>query len=287
MADEAHKVQIRRVWDANYRCYGPRRVYKQLRREGCRIARCTVGGLMDDMGLRGVQRGKKRFTTAPDTTAPSPPDLVDRCFVAERPNELWLADITYASIWGLVVPKSFILDVFSRTIVGWQIAEHLRTDLVVEALEMAIWRRDLTRGPIPRISLLPAQPEDLGAAAGEGHEPHHSYEREEEPDLGDGPSVMRPPRLARSGKRVGCGDESEAEADCARNELKHWRRRAAAPPRWRTPICDVDHDGDPRNCECDARSWQQRSESVASHRGGLYLGSLEEWPCGLCHSVRG
>jgi hypothetical protein len=101
VADEAHKIEIRRVWEANYRCYGSRRVHKQLHREGYRIARCTVGRLMGDMGLRGVQRGKKRFTTIPDRSAPRPPDLVDRRFVADRPNELWLADITYAStpVW--------------------------------------------------------------------------------------------------------------------------------------------------------------------------------------------
>ena len=148
VADEAHKIEIRRVWEANYRCYGPRRVHKQLRREGYQIARCTVARLMGDMGLRGVQRGKKRFTTTPDAGAPRPPDLVDRRFVADRPNELWLADITYASTWEGWLYVSFVLDVFSRTIVGWQIADHLRTDLVLDALEMAIWRRDLTVGDL-------------------------------------------------------------------------------------------------------------------------------------------
>jgi len=148
VCDDAHKIEIRRVWEANYSCYGPRRVHKQLRREGYRIARCTVGRLMADMGLRGVQRGKKRFTTTPDTSAPRPPDLVERRFVADRPNELWLADITYASTWEGWLYVSFVLDVFSRTIVGWQIADHLRTDLVLDALEMAIWRRDLTVGQL-------------------------------------------------------------------------------------------------------------------------------------------
>jgi putative transposase len=146
LTDEGHKVQIRRVWENNYRCYGARRVYKQLRREDYVVARCTVTRLMAQMGLRGVQRGTKRFTTIADSTAARPPDLVDRRFVAGRPNQLWLADITYASSWEGWLYVAFVLDVYSRVIVGWQIADHLRTDLVLDALEMAIWRRDLTSG---------------------------------------------------------------------------------------------------------------------------------------------
>lgn len=148
LRDVAHRVEIKRVWENNYRCYGSRRVYKQLRREGYVVARCTVARLMADMGLRGVQRGKKRFTTVPDITAARPPDLVDRRFVAGRPNQLWLADITYASTWEGWMYVAFVSDVYSRAIVGWQIAGHLRTDLVLDALEMAIWRRDLTGGEL-------------------------------------------------------------------------------------------------------------------------------------------
>lgn len=146
--DEAHKVEIRRVWESNYRCYGARRVYKQLRREGHAIARCTVTRLMADIGIRGVQRGKTRRTTIPDEAAPRPADLVERRFVADRPNQLWLADITYASTWAGWLYVAFILDVHSRMIVGWQLADHLRTDLVLDALEMALWRRDLTFGDL-------------------------------------------------------------------------------------------------------------------------------------------
>jgi transposase InsO family protein len=141
-------VEIRRVWDANYRCYGARRVWKQLRREGYPVARCTVTRLMAGMGIRGVQRGKKRWTTVVDETAPRPADLVERRFVAEGPNRLWLADITYASTWGGWLCVAFILDCHSRMIVGWQLADHLRTDLVLDALEMAIWRRDVTVGAL-------------------------------------------------------------------------------------------------------------------------------------------
>ena len=93
-------------------------------------------------------RGKKRYTTIPDEAAPRPADLVERRFVASRPNELWLADITYASMWDGWLHVAFILDVHSRMIVGWQLADHLRTDLVLDALEMALWRRDLTFGDL-------------------------------------------------------------------------------------------------------------------------------------------
>jgi transposase InsO family protein len=144
VSDAIHRVHVRRVWENNYRCYGARRVHKQLRRDGHEVARCTVARLMGDMGIHGVQRDRKRFTTVPDTTAARPPDLVERRFVAARPDALWLADITYASTWQGWLYVSFILDVYSRAIVGWQIADHLRTDLVLDALEMAIWRRDLT-----------------------------------------------------------------------------------------------------------------------------------------------
>jgi len=148
LTDKVHTVAIRRVWENNYRCYGPRRVYKQLRREGYIVARCTVRRLMADIGIRGVQRGTKRYTTTPDSAAVRPPDLVERHFVAARPNELWLADITYASTWEGWLYVAFVMDVHSRVIVGWQIANHLRTDLVLDALEMAIWRRDLTFGEL-------------------------------------------------------------------------------------------------------------------------------------------
>ena len=148
ITDAAAKVESRRVWEQNYRCYGARRIFKQLRREGHAIAGCTVERLMPEIGIRGVQRGKKRFTTTPDESAPRPADLVERQFVASRPNRLWLADITYASTWDGWLYIAFILDVHSRMIVGWQLADHLRTDLVLDALEMALWRRDLTIGAL-------------------------------------------------------------------------------------------------------------------------------------------
>ena len=97
---------------------------------------------MRDLDIRGVQRGRKQFTTHADETADRPPDLVKRDFTADAPNELWLADITYCSTWEGWLQVAFVLDVYARVIVGWQIASHMRTDLVIDALDMAAWRRD-------------------------------------------------------------------------------------------------------------------------------------------------
>lgn len=145
--DERHRVEIQRVFHTNYRVYGARRVWKQLAREGHTVARCTVERLMADMGLAGVLRGHRHRTTIPDDTATRPPDLVERQFIADRPNQLWVADITYVSTWEGWLYVSFVLDVHSRVIVGWQIASHMRTDLVLDAIEMALWRRDTWNEP--------------------------------------------------------------------------------------------------------------------------------------------
>jgi putative transposase len=145
-SDEAHKTVIVREWTANYSCYGARRLHKHLGRQGHRVARCTVARLMRDLGIRGVQRGVRQFTTHADRDADRPPDLVKRDFTATAPNELWVADITYCSTWEGWLYVAFILDVYARVIVGWQIATHMRTDLVLDALEMAAWRRQLIDG---------------------------------------------------------------------------------------------------------------------------------------------
>jgi putative transposase len=142
ITDTQRKVLITAEWTANYSCYGARRLHKHLGRQGHTIARCTVARLMAELGIRGVQRGRRQFTTRPDSTADRPPDLVQRDFTADAPNELWLADITYCSTWEGWLYVAFILDVYARVIVGWQIASHMRTDLVIDALEMAAWRRD-------------------------------------------------------------------------------------------------------------------------------------------------
>ena len=116
--------QIRRVWRENREVYGVRKVWKQLRREGQPVARCTVARLMRRSGLRGAVRGRKfKTTTCPDTAAPRPPDLVTRQFAADRPNQLWVADLTYVATWRGFVYVAFVIDVFARRIVGWRVVE--------------------------------------------------------------------------------------------------------------------------------------------------------------------
>jgi putative transposase len=139
--DTKLKGEIARVHAEHFGVYGARKVWRQLHREGISVARCTVERLMGELGLQGVRRGKTRRTTTPDATAPLPADLVDRDFSATRPNQLWVADLTYVATWSGFVYVAFIIDAFSRFLVGWQASRSLRTDLALDALEMAIWRR--------------------------------------------------------------------------------------------------------------------------------------------------
>ena len=145
--DDQLKVEIRRIWDANYQVYGARKVWRQLHRDGIGVARCTVERLMRQLGLKGVVRGKaKRTTTSAEPTGPRPADLVERRFTAPAPNRLWVADLTYVRTWSGFVYAALVIDAYSRMIVGWQLAAHLRTDLALDALEMAIWRRQAELG---------------------------------------------------------------------------------------------------------------------------------------------
>ncbi len=141
ITDEALKAEIRRVHAANYGVYGARKVWRQLNREGIAIARCRTERLMRQMGLAGRVRGKKRRTTVADPMSARPADLVDRHFAAVAPNRLWVADLTYVATWSGFAYTAFVIDVFSRRIVGWRVAGHLRTDLALDALEMGIWSR--------------------------------------------------------------------------------------------------------------------------------------------------
>jgi putative transposase len=139
--DQELKVEIRRVHDEHFGVYGARKVWRQLHREGIAVARCTVERLMGELHLEGVRRGKVRRTTTPDQAAPRPADLVDRDFSASRPNQLWVADLTYVATWSGFVYVALVIDAFSLFLVGWQASRSLRTDLTLDALEMAIWQR--------------------------------------------------------------------------------------------------------------------------------------------------
>ena len=141
LRDKALKTEIRRVHAENFGVYGARKVWRQLNREGIDTARCTVERLMGELGLQGARRGRFRKTITPDHQATRPADLVARDFSASGPNELWVADLTYVATWSGFVYASFVIDVYSRFIVGWQTSRSLRTDLAIDALEMAIWQR--------------------------------------------------------------------------------------------------------------------------------------------------
>jgi putative transposase len=141
LRDRKLKAEIAPVHAEHLGVYGARKVRRQLHREGIAVARCTVERLMRTPGLEGVRRGKTRRTTTPDETATRPADLVDRDFGAQRPNQLWVADLTYVATWSGFVYVALVIDAFSRFIVGWQASRSLRTDLALDALEMAIWRR--------------------------------------------------------------------------------------------------------------------------------------------------
>ncbi len=141
LRDAELKPEIARVHEANFGVYGARKVWRQLKREGIEVARCTVQRLMREMSLQGVRRGKVRRTTTPDGASPRPADLVERDFSASRPNQLWVADLTYVRSWSGFVYTAFVFDAYSRFIVGWQTSTSLRSDLAIDALEMAIWQR--------------------------------------------------------------------------------------------------------------------------------------------------
>ncbi len=140
--DDELRGEVRRVWEENRRVYGVRKVWRQLNREGIEVARCTVARLMREMGLRGAVRGRRVRTTVPADQAERPLDLVQRDFSADRPNQLWVSDLTYVATWRGFVYVAFVIDVFSRRIVGWRVSNSLRADLALDALEQALYERD-------------------------------------------------------------------------------------------------------------------------------------------------
>jgi putative transposase len=140
--DETLRAAIQRVWNAHYQVYGPRKVWKQLKREGVVVARCTVRRLMRAMGLEGAVRGRAWVTTTqPAPAVDRPSDLVERDFHATRPNQLWVADFTYVATWQGFVYVAFVIDAFARRIVVWRVSASLRTDFVLDALDQALYDR--------------------------------------------------------------------------------------------------------------------------------------------------
>ncbi len=142
--DAELRLEVSRVHAANFRVYGVEKIWRQLIREGITVGRDRVGRLMRDLELAGAVWGKKARTTVPGDVGARPADLVDRAFSAPAPNRLWVADLTYVSTWSGFAYTAFIVDAFSRAIVGWRVATSLRTDLALDALEMAIWARHPT-----------------------------------------------------------------------------------------------------------------------------------------------
>jgi len=147
--DEWLRVAIQRVWDENHQVYGARKVWRQLDRDDIQVPRCTVERLMRAMGLKGAVRGRAfKVTTVPDESLERPTDHVKRAFEADRPNKLWVADITHVATWAGWVYVAFVTDVFSRYIVGWRVTTSLKSDITLDALEQALAARTPEAGLI-------------------------------------------------------------------------------------------------------------------------------------------
>ena len=144
--DAALKPEVRRVFEETFHVYGTRKVWRQLKREGKDVARCTVARLMQAMGLQGVIRGKPVRTTLQDKAAPCPLDRVNRQFQAPAPNVLWVSDFTYVATWMSFVYVAFVIDVYARRIVGWRASRIAHAGFVLDALEQAIHDRRPVRG---------------------------------------------------------------------------------------------------------------------------------------------
>ena len=144
--DAALKVEVRRVFEENFRVYGVRKVWRQLQREGTGVARCTVTRLMRQMGLEGAIRGKPIRTTVRDKAAPCPLDRVNRQFQAPAPNMLWVSDFTYVASWTGFVYVAFVIDAYARRIVGWRVSRTAHAGFVLDALEQALHERRPLRG---------------------------------------------------------------------------------------------------------------------------------------------
>ena len=156
VADAALCEQVSAVHEANYSVYGVRKMHDALRRAGVPIGRDHLARLMRQLGLQGVRRGRPKRTTIADSAAARPADLVARQFHAERPNQLWVCDMTYIRTWVGFAYLALVIDVYSRRLVGWALTTHMRTDLPLEALEMAIWAAVTTSSTGWSITATPA-----------------------------------------------------------------------------------------------------------------------------------
>lgn len=141
LRDQELMPRLRELWEKNRKVYGVHKLWKAARRAGIDIGRDQTARLMKLMGIRGVSRRRSVTTTRADATAVRHPDLIDRDFTADAPNQLWVTDLTFVATWQGVAYVSFIVDAFSRMIVGWRVASHMRTQMVLDALEMARWKR--------------------------------------------------------------------------------------------------------------------------------------------------
>ena len=141
ISDAALVPELVRLWEDNYRVYGVRKLWKAARRAGIDIGRDQTGRLMRAAGIEGATRSRRVTTTKADPAAPRHPDLVQREFTAPAPNRLWVTDLTFVATWAGVAYVCFIIDAFSRMIVGWRVASHMRTEMVLDAIEMARWSR--------------------------------------------------------------------------------------------------------------------------------------------------
>jgi putative transposase len=152
--DEQLVEHIRRAWQENRAVYGVRKMWKQLTRDGLAVARCTVARLMRQLGLAGMVRGRTfKVTTIPDPAAPRPPDLVGRQFTAVRPNQLWVADLTYVATWRGFVYVAFVIDVFSRRIVGWRVsAPRTASVWLIAATSLLVSRTNVGTDSVPSAS---------------------------------------------------------------------------------------------------------------------------------------
>lgn len=150
--DAVLKKLITKVYETNFLVYGARKVRRELHRQGHEVARCTVERLMRELGITGAARGRKVITTIPDGSVERAPDLLDRKFVAPAPNRCWVADFTYVKTWSGIVCVAFVVDTFSRRIMGRSASHAKETQLVLETIEMGLWQRDREGRPPGRRS---------------------------------------------------------------------------------------------------------------------------------------